>query len=52
MLTIMNKKDLTEMFIARTGEAKEIALKYLENNYWSLSTAITFYQVDLNEGKV
>lgn len=48
----MLRKELTDLFIARTGEVREIAHKYLEANYWSLSTALTFYLVDKNEGKI
>lgn len=48
----MNEKELTDLFMARTGEESEVAQKYLEMNNWSLSTALTFYQVDLNEGKI
>lgn len=48
----MNDKELTDLFMARTGEAREIAQKYLEDNYWGLSTALTFYQADKNEGKI
>ena len=47
----MNQRELTDLFIARTGEDKEVARNYLEMNYWSLSTALTFYLVDKNEGK-
>lgn len=48
----MHRKALTKLFIARTGETEEIAIKYLGLNYWSLQTALTFYQQDKNEGKV
>ncbi|HED6269665.1 hypothetical protein [Enterobacter cloacae] len=47
-----NEDDFIEIFIARTGESKAVAIKYLETNYWSLSTALTFYQTDKNEGKI
>ncbi|MEY8709526.1 hypothetical protein [Mangrovibacter phragmitis] len=48
----MRKKELTDLFIARTGESHEVACHYLERNGWSLPTAITFYLFDLNEGKI
>lgn len=38
----VNEKELTDLFMARTGEDSEVAQKYLEMNYWSLSTALTF----------
>ncbi|WP_193762763.1 hypothetical protein [Enterobacter cancerogenus] len=48
----MSENDVVEIFVVRTGEAREIAQKYLEENYWGLSTALTFYQADMNEGKI
>jgi hypothetical protein len=48
----MNCNELTDLFIALTGQDRATAEKYLEENYWSLSTAITFFQVDRNEGKI
>lgn len=48
----MNCNELTDLFMARTGEDSEVAQKYLEMNYWSLSSALTFYRVDRNEGKI
>jgi len=48
----VNEKELTDLFMARTGEDSEVAQKYLEMNYWSLSTALTFYRADKNEGKI
>lgn len=47
----MNKRELIDLFMIRTGEAKDTAKRYLENNYWSLPTALTFYNADKNEGK-
>ncbi|HGO5420091.1 TPA: hypothetical protein ACK2W8_004700 [Klebsiella oxytoca] len=47
----MNKRELIDLFMIRTGESKETAKRYLENNYWSLPTALTFYNADKNEGK-
>lgn len=47
----MNKRELIDLFMIRTGEAKATAKRYLENNYWSLPTALTFYNADQNEGK-
>jgi hypothetical protein len=48
----VSNNELIGLFIARTGETREIAQKYLEDNYWSLTTALTFYQADKNEGKI
>lgn len=48
----MDELYLISAFIARTCESEEIARIYLENNYWNLSTALTFYQADKNEGKI
>ncbi|EPA0285592.1 hypothetical protein ABFP18_002903 [Enterobacter hormaechei] len=48
----MSNNELTDLFIALTGLDRATAKKYLEENYWSLSTAITFFQVDRNEGKI
>ncbi|RTQ01269.1 hypothetical protein EKN38_12895 [Enterobacter sp. WCHEn045836] len=47
----MTDKEMVDLFVTRTGETREIAKKYLEDNYWSFSTALTFYRADKNEGK-
>ncbi|MCR5990800.1 hypothetical protein HKW65_06340 [Enterobacter ludwigii] len=48
----MSNNELTDLFIALTGQDRETAKKYLEQNYWSLSTAIIFFKVDRNEGRI
>jgi hypothetical protein len=48
----MDKKQLIDLFMIRTGEKKETAEIYLANNYWSLITALTFYITDKNGGKI
>lgn len=48
----MGELNLISAFVARTCESEEIARCYLEKNYWSLSTALTFYMVDKNEGRI
>jgi hypothetical protein len=40
------------LFIIRTGASREVAEKYLKDNDGLLGTALIFYQVDKNEGKV
>ncbi|HDR2401487.1 TPA: hypothetical protein QCH81_002232 [Enterobacter bugandensis] len=41
----MSNNELTDLFIALTGQDRVTAKKYLEENYWSLSTAITFFRL-------
>jgi len=48
----MSENDVVEIFVVRTGASIEIAQKYLEMNYWSLTTALTFYWSDKIEGKI
>lgn len=48
----MTNNELIFLFTARTGESWEVANRYLEMNYWSLSTALAFYRADKNEGKI
>ncbi|HDR2517856.1 TPA: hypothetical protein QCI08_001950 [Enterobacter ludwigii] len=48
----MSNNELTDLFIALTGQDRATAKRYLEENYWSLSTAITFFKVDRNEGRI
>ncbi|EOL9120201.1 hypothetical protein ACM93F_001105 [Enterobacter ludwigii] len=47
-----SQEDFIGIFIARTGESRTVAKKYLEKNYWSYPTSLTIYQADKNEGKI
>ncbi|MFQ3396498.1 hypothetical protein P9477_23910 [Enterobacter mori] len=48
----MSLDQTIRLFILRTGASKEVAEKYLKDNDGLLGTALIFYQVDKNEGKV
>ncbi|ELY4673365.1 hypothetical protein SM021_004015 [Cronobacter muytjensii] len=48
----MSRKQVTELFILRTGASKEIAEKYLKENEGVLHTAIDLFRADKKEGKI
>ena len=48
----MDKLQVIELFMFRTGASKEIANEYLERCDGVLHTALVIYRADLNEGKV
>ncbi|WNP36356.1 hypothetical protein RN333_09240 [Enterobacter kobei] len=48
----MDKSQIIELFMLRTGASKELANKYIEYCDGILHTALVIFRADLNEGKV